>query len=283
VTAADVRGLFAELGVALPAGGPNVTVRCFADPVAHKRGDRSKSASVNVETGAWCCHGCGAKDGAYDAALASGRTPADAMQLLERSGLIDGDAGERPLHAREDAPAPSLPTEVEVAAWGARLLENERPVAILLERRAWTAEALARHEVGVDKGRLTLPMRDAQRRLVNVGRYAPKPPAGEKKLYVVRGAPRVLFPAPETVEEQEGFVPESEPDVLTATSLGLPAVGIPGVEGWKHEDAQRFAGRHVVVCLDCDRRAPRRATLRVGLGQRVRVSLTGRRASRRSA
>jgi hypothetical protein len=150
VTAADVRGLFAELGVEFPAGGPNVMVRCFADPVAHKRGDRSKSASVNVETGAWCCHGCGAKDGAYDAALASGRTPADAMKLLERSGLIDGDAGERPLHAREDAPAPSLPTEVEVAAWKSRLLGNEGQLAILLERRAWTADALATLGVGVN-------------------------------------------------------------------------------------------------------------------------------------
>ena len=68
---ADIRGYYAGLGVTLPARATdNANVRCFADPIAHRHGDRNPSCSVNLTTGAWNCHGCGAKGGAFDAATA---------------------------------------------------------------------------------------------------------------------------------------------------------------------------------------------------------------------
>ena len=88
---------YAALGVELPdRGNGNVPVRCFAAPEQHRNGDRSPSASINVEDGAWHCHGCGATGGAYDAAIARGVEPRDAMKLLRRHGL------------RADPPAPGL-------------------------------------------------------------------------------------------------------------------------------------------------------------------------------
>ena len=70
---ADVRGFYRALGVELPGWAKReAPVACFADPDAHAHGDRDPSCSVNVESGAWHCWGCGAAGGAYDAALARG-------------------------------------------------------------------------------------------------------------------------------------------------------------------------------------------------------------------
>jgi hypothetical protein len=93
----DVRGFYLALGIELagwarreaPAG-------CFADPDAHALGDRDPSCSVNVETGAWHCWGCGAAGGAYDAALACGRDPRGAIELMIAHGLTARRTGARP-------------------------------------------------------------------------------------------------------------------------------------------------------------------------------------------
>jgi hypothetical protein len=73
----------------------NVTVRCFAQPDAHQHGDRSPSCSVSLASGAWECHGCGARGGAYDAARETGRSPRSAMDLLIAHGLAEPRAAVR--------------------------------------------------------------------------------------------------------------------------------------------------------------------------------------------
>jgi hypothetical protein len=127
----DVRGLFAQLGVDLAqrASG-NVSVRCFAAESSHRRSDRRASCSVSLDSGAWKCHGCGAAGGAYDAALTLGRTPAEAMALLERFGLVDGSrgsAGDRSaqaVSASEPRPEPELRViDAEVTVFGTAGLE----------------------------------------------------------------------------------------------------------------------------------------------------------------
>ena len=88
MTTPDVRAFYTTLGIELP-GWPKLEapIRCFAQPDAHNHNDRSPSCSVNLASGAWNCHGCGAHGGAYDAALAAGLTPRDAMELLIANGL----------------------------------------------------------------------------------------------------------------------------------------------------------------------------------------------------
>ena len=72
MTTPDVRAFYQALGIELP-GWPKLEAptRCFAQPDAHNHADRSPSCSINLASGAWNCHGCGAHGGAYDAALAS--------------------------------------------------------------------------------------------------------------------------------------------------------------------------------------------------------------------
>jgi len=86
----DYRGFYHRLGIQLPETvRTNVSVRCFADPHAHRREDRNPSCSVNTANGAWKCHACGACGGAFDAALAIGHTPRSALDLMIAYGLTD--------------------------------------------------------------------------------------------------------------------------------------------------------------------------------------------------
>ena len=97
---ADVRGFYQALGIELPGWAQHeAPVRCFADPDAHAHGDRDPSCSVNVETGAWHCWGCGAKGGAYDAALARGLDSRQAFELKVAYGLAERDS-KRPRPSR---------------------------------------------------------------------------------------------------------------------------------------------------------------------------------------
>jgi hypothetical protein len=159
----------------------------------------------------------------------------------------EGDSADRPRLRISDADA---------RRFADALLGSEKALERLSALRGWTREALDRMEVGFDGRRVTFPYRDAHRRLVGLGRYQPNPERrgeSEPKLKAEAGSQRQLWPAPESLET-DGYLwlVEGEPDAIRAHSLGLAAVAVPGVEGWRAEYAKRFAGRRVVVCLDCD-------------------------------
>jgi hypothetical protein len=274
----DVRGLFGELGIRLPnRDAQNLRVHCLANRGAHRHADRDPSASVNVATGAWCCHGCGAKGGAYDAALALGWSQSEAMALLERHGLSGRQGAARSTFT--SIPTSALrPTEADVSRWGRNLLADPQALQRLDQLRGWHWAAIERLEVGYDGRRVTFPYRNTDGRLVGIGRYNPSPNrrAGEPKLTADKGSRRELYPAPELVREASWIVLlEGEPDAVRAASLALPAVAVPGVEGWRGEYVERFRGRRVVICFDCDRpgrRAAERVALElVGVAADVRV------------
>lgn len=94
----SVRELYAELGVDLPShSAERVTVRCFANPSAHKHDDRNPSCEVKTANGHWRCHGCGEWGDVYKAAIELGSRPADALELVRRHGLAKGgENGSRP-------------------------------------------------------------------------------------------------------------------------------------------------------------------------------------------
>ena len=88
---------------------------------------------------------------------------------------------------------------------------------------------------------------------INLGgvRYLP---GGDPKTLAVKGAKRDLFPDPADVPGPILYVVEGEPDAMTATNIGLPAVAIPGAGKWNPAWAERLTkGRERVVILpDCD-------------------------------
>lgn len=172
----------------------------------------------------------------------------------------------RPLSVVKPELAP-LCMDREVQEWTARLQQHGRLLDRLAELRGWAPETLRVLGVGYDGQRLTLPVHDGSGQLQNVLRYLPVRKNGEKKLLALKGRPRDLFPAPETLDGDEVWLFEGEPDSITGHQLGLRATALPGVNGWRVEWASRFGARRVIVCLDCDEQGRKAA-------QRVVPSLT---------
>ncbi|MGH2857540.1 MAG: toprim domain-containing protein [Solirubrobacteraceae bacterium] len=263
----SARGFYDALGIELPDGRrANTTVHCFIEPAAHLNGDRAPSCSVGLITGAFLCHGCGARGGAYDAALAAGRTPRAAMDLLRAHGLIEA-AGEQPSGAtatrpdhrpRSAAMRPALAADDdEVNAWAENLEADGRLIRRLILERAWAPSAVRRLGIGYDGARITIPIRNASGRLRGVLRYDPFGPRRPKML-AAPGTRLGLIPHPEVEPSERVILTEGPPDMIAARSAGLAAIAVPGTEAWQPHWAHLLAGRRVTIVMDCDR-AGRRA------------------------
>ncbi len=69
----DVRGFYTALGIYLSRwAAVEASVHCFGNPEAHRRSDRNASCSVNLASGLWNCHSCGAAGNPFHASLRAG-------------------------------------------------------------------------------------------------------------------------------------------------------------------------------------------------------------------
>lgn len=270
----NVRAFYEALGIELPGWAhAEAPVRCFADPDAHQHEDRKPSCSVNLESGAFNCHGCGAGGGAYDAAIARNRSPREAMNLLVAFGLAERRPRELPGHApgvtaarrRPRAAVAPVPLAVgvdEVQEWADALQRSPSLLARLGRERGWSRRALVDLEVGFDGDRITVPIwraaapGDAVRRpraelqgLLRLRADRSQRP----KVLAVTGTRLGLMPLTASTRERRLMLVEGPSDLLAARSAGMPAIAVPGANAWRPEWANAFDGRSVVVVMDSDR------------------------------
>ena len=197
---ADIRGYYQALGIGLPGWArTEASVQCFADPDVHRRGDRDPSCSVNLDHGAWHCHACGAKGGAFDAATARGYSDRAAIDLMVAYRLTEHHAyrhanakrGPRPrsISTRPAQPlrAPLRPTREDIERWQATLAADTDLIAKLARERGWLYATMLELELGVDRGRITIPVHDDERQLIGLLRYRPWPKLGEAKMLATAG------------------------------------------------------------------------------------------------
>jgi hypothetical protein len=275
-----VRTLYAELGIELPAWSiREAPVRCFAQPDAHRNADRSPSCSVNLESGAWNCHGCGAHGGAYDAALAIGHSPRSAMELLIAHGLAEprvperNSRRERADHDLRARPATSAVTpplaadEHDVQGWAEMLDANSRLIRQLALKRGWGLRAIRELQLGYDGARITIPIRDRHDALRGVLRYDPFG-RREPKMLAVTGTRLGLTPHPSHESSERVILVEGPPDMVAARSCGLPAIAIPGTHAWQPAWARLLTERTVAIVMDCDD-AGRRAAAQIANSLRL--------------
>lgn len=240
-------------------------MRCFANPDGHRRGDRDPSCSVNLVHGAWHCHGCGARGGAFDAATAKGHTDRSAIDLMVRHGVVESRAEPRPCRrfkptrhvaarGADDQPGARALTigEADVQRWRAELCIHTALIARLARDRGWRYETMRELELGVDRGRITIPVHDHDDRLVGLLRYQPFPRAGQAKMRAAPGSRRVLLPHPAAETSQRVLLVEGEPDMIAARSRSLPAIALPGLDCWRPGWAQLLAGRQITIIMDAD-------------------------------
>ncbi len=263
---ADIRAYYAALGITLPGWAHSeATVRCFADPAAHQHNDRHASCSVNLTHGAWRCHGCGARGGPFDAATAAGHSSRSAIELMITHGLTtrrrpgehpagaDGARVRPPRTAHAEAHAPSLAiAESTVRRWHLALTDDHRLMSQLATDRGWTPDAVSELELGSHRGQITIPVRDADRRLAGLLFYRPWPQDGQTKLRAAAGSRRQLLPLPGSERSRRVLLVEGEPDMIAARSHGLAAIAVPGVAAWRSEWRELLQGREVVIIMDAD-------------------------------
>ena len=266
IQAERTRAFYAQLRIHLLRGASSeAPARCFAAPDAHRHDDRHPSASVNLITGAWYCHACGAHGGAYDAALLRGHTPRSAMTLLVEHGLAQQRSTDtkarrtaptrgpvKPGTASLAPPAGLSPTARDVGRWADHLQRQPLVLRRLALERAIDPRTLRIHDIGLHRGRITIPTPAADGTLVGLLRWLPFDRGDQPKMLAAPGSVRTLFPPPEVLPAGALVLCEGEPDALAARSAGIPAVSIPGVAGWRTSWTQRLARHHVTVALDCD-------------------------------
>jgi hypothetical protein len=268
MTAPNVRAFYASIGIELPARATlNATVRCFAQPDAHHHGDSSPSCSVSLASGAWNCHGCGARGGAYDAAVATGRSPRSAMELLIANDLAeprpadyrptDCEARHAPA-ARQAKPTlapaaitPLAANEEDIASWAATLDDDGRLTRRLALERGWGIRMIRQLQLGFDGVRITIPIRNAQGALRGVLRYDPFG-RRDPKMLALPGTRLGLIPHPIRIVQKYVVLVEGPPDMIAARSCGLAAIAVPGTSAWQPAWAEQLTGKHVTLVMDCD-------------------------------
>jgi hypothetical protein len=283
-TGADVRSFYQALGIELPGWAhTEAPVRCFTDPDAHQHQDRDASCSVNLASGAFNCHGCGAHGGAYDAALAKNLSPREAIDLMVAHGLTQRRAGSHVSRRSSAAPARDASLGAasraavtdrgtrlvtpprraadqrsvfavdgeQVDAWAEALAGNRALLDRLRAERGWDERVLRELRAGFDGERITIPVPDergAPQGLLRLRTDASQRP----KVLAVPGSRLALIPRPAS-ERSRVWLVEGPSDMLAARSAGLPALAVPGTHAWRTEWAGDLAGRRVTVVMDADR------------------------------
>ncbi len=271
---ADIRGYYTALGIDLPAWTQEqASARCFAAPDAHQHEDRHPSCSVNLTTGAFNCHGCGAHGGAYDAALARGHTPRSAIDLMIAHDLTDRRTQTTAQQAapstirslRKDkamllaapqraARARFTIAERDIQRWQQALARRPGLLEALTRDRGWSYETMRELELGFDQlcQRITIPIRDPDGQLQGLLRYDPSPNRRGPKMRAAPGTRLGLIPHPDRVQARELLLCEGPSDMLAARSVRLPAIAVPSATVWRAEWNEHFEGRSVTIAMDAD-------------------------------
>lgn len=263
----DLQRIVACFDGVRPAGDGQYNARC---PVHN---DRQASLSIGASNDRVLIH-CHANCGLGAILVAVGLQWTDIFLGDTQPGTVkiaQPVSLPRPVAERTE-PKVSLPDTHVLAHWQGRIGEiGERAYKV----KGWTVGTLQALGVGWDGERIVFPIFETGRRravdenhepagmvdeshLVAMVRYLP---GGNPKSYAVGG--RYLFPAPETLAGTNVWLVEGEPDSTTARELGIVATGVPGVAIWKQEWPERFKGRRVTVCFDCDREGREAAAKRV--------------------
>lgn len=211
--------------------------------------DTRRSASLNIQMGAWYCHaGCGG---------GSVRQLIDAEEAwVPPTGRVRAASPSVP--ARIDLSAPEQVTKQDVKRWHRRLMNEPDALGWLLRERGLTADTARRARLGWDGRYFKIPIWSPERELWNVRTYDPRPLDTRRKIWSVRGMGRArLYPIGRAVASEPGeaiLFTEGEWDALLASQWGYLAITRTDGAGkpWRPEWNEYFWDRRVYIVQDAD-------------------------------
>lgn len=248
VTDQQLADLAPYIGEAKPDGRGEVSMIC---PIHN---DTTRSASLNLNMGAWYCHaGCGG---------GSVRALIDMRDIWKP---VEGRAKSIPLTL--DGIKSAVVTAVlasqdelmqDVVGWHLRLLETPRALKYLSDLRGIEEWTIKKAMIGFDGSYFKIPVFSPDREVWNIRTYDPEPRRGRRKIWSLRGFGRArIYPAGVLERAEEGdsiLFCEGEWDALLALQAGFLAVTRTDGAGkpWHREWDIGFAGLRVFVCHDRD-------------------------------
>jgi putative DNA primase/helicase len=142
-------------------------------------------------------------------------------------------------------------SEDDAEQWHTDLLARPELVEKIENLRGWDRSTLVDFMIGYHRNRYTIPIYDADGRLVNIRQYKP---GDELKFINAKGHGKNRIWGFDTLEENDTvMLCAGEPDRILAVQEGFPAVTWTGGEGsFQPEWAPLFTGKIVYVALDAD-------------------------------
>src|SRR3990167_5424097 len=215
---------FKRLGVTFSSeSGEEVTGLC---PFHN---DNTSSFSLNITTGLWKCFVSSCKG-------FHGGNYQQAVKLITGKDLDE---------------ALGVPEE-EVQRFHDALLKDKVVVKWLEDARGLSMETLKRFKLGLDDGRICIPIYH-ERKCVNLRRHAINKGIKPKMLSYKLGYGSLrLFPE-EGLSGASVLLCEGELDTILAIQLGFNAMSVTGGAGsWKDIFTSKLQGKQVDICYDID-------------------------------
>lgn len=141
----------------------------------------------------------------------------------------------------------------KVEAWAAHLQKTPTILEMLKVRKAITKQTAKRFLLGLDRGKVTIPVFDINGDLVNVRRFNPAPNA-RSKYQSVRGCAQArLYPIKQLKKHDTLVIAEGEFKALCLIERGIPAIAsTAGASTWLPQWGPAFKDKRVAFVYDID-------------------------------
>lgn len=226
-----------------PQNDNEVNCRC---PVHN---DSSPSLQLNIERNVWKCQAasCGAKGDIVS--LVQHILITQSGNQIDRAAVIAG------LAAKYDLGHTKALSQDMIERWHDKVWESG-PLLKALRDRGVTDDMIRKARIGYSDGRLTIPVYDVDRNVVNVRKYLPGAP-GPEKMRNMKGYSEARLYQVEQTAFPTVMICGGEMKALVAGTylnrFGVGCVAVTAGEGaWEHEFNKLLKGKKILVCMDID-------------------------------
>lgn len=203
--------------------------------------DTSPSASLNVKKNLWKCHVCNAKG--------------DVVSLLAHILKVERATVFKDLSTRYDLSERRAINPAQVEKYHGQIWDSG-PLLQALRDRGLDNEMIRKHRLGYHNGRITIPIYDSVKNVVNIRRYLPGAP-GPEKMKNTPGYGSIDVFMPEQLHYKQVVLCGGECKSIVSASLlnreQIGAVATTAGEGnWDPRLNASFKGKIVYICYDID-------------------------------